>query len=117
MNFRFIKVVIIEVFMFIKLIPTYIRFKNNKNNISQEEIYSVVRNHAKNTLKIMGVEFSVNSYAVSVHARHWPSAFPSADRNARKPPVPTVSARQTDTSFLCPEMLRSKLLALVSPRS
>ena len=62
MNFRFIKVVIIEVFMFIKLIPTYIRFKNNKNNISQEEIYNVVRNHAKNTLKLMGVEFSVKGY-------------------------------------------------------
>ena len=62
MNFRFIKVVIMQVFMFIKLIPTYRRFKNNKNYISQEEIYDVVRNHTKNTLKYMGIEFSVKGY-------------------------------------------------------
>lgn len=62
MNFRFIKVVIMQVFMFIKLIPTYKRFKNNRNNVSQEEIYEVVRNHTKNTLKSMGVEFSVKGY-------------------------------------------------------
>lgn len=62
MNFRFIKVIIMQVFMFIKLIPTYRRFKNNKNYISQEEIYDVVRNHTKNTLKSMGIEFSVKGY-------------------------------------------------------
>ena len=62
MNFRFIKVVIMQVFMFIKLIPTYRRFKNNKNYISQEEIYDVVRNHTKNKLKYMGIEYSVKEY-------------------------------------------------------
>ena len=62
MNFRFIKVIIIQVFMFIKLMPTYRRFKNNKSCTSQEEIYDVVRNHTKNTLKSMGVEFSVKGY-------------------------------------------------------
>ena len=62
MNFRFIKVVIMQIFMFIKLRPTYRRFKNNKNHISQEEIYDVVRNHTKNTLKSMGVKFSVKGY-------------------------------------------------------
>lgn len=62
MNFRFIKVVIIQVIMLIKLIPKYIIFKNNKNNISLEEIYDEIRNHTKKTLKSMDVEVSVKGY-------------------------------------------------------
>jgi len=62
MNFRFIKAVIIQLFMLIKLIPTYMKFKNNKNNVSQEEIYDVIRNHTKSTLKSMDVKLSVKVY-------------------------------------------------------
>ena len=60
MNLRFIKAIIVQIYMFICLIQKYYKLKNNKNNISQEDIYNLVKNHANKSIKSFGVKIEVN---------------------------------------------------------